>query len=74
MNQEWTTFEANPEAQEENADRGTSNTTRANRWSHVLPEETIKLLNEKEKLTQVNDLSVSYVELAIDVNGEVKEC
>ena len=45
-----------------------------NSWSHILPEETIKLLNEKEKLTKVNDLSVSYVELAIDVNGEVKEC
>ena len=47
-------------------------TAEANRWSHILPEETLKLLEEKEKLTDVNDLTVSYVELAIDVNGKVK--
>ena len=69
VSQENTDAQAAAEGQ---GNQETSAETMANSWSHVLPEETIKLLNEKEKLTQVNDLSVSYVELVIDVNGEVK--
>ena len=49
-----------------------TSTAGPNSWSHILPEETLKLLDEKEKLKDVNDLTVSYVELVIDVNGEVK--
>ena len=33
----------------------------------------LKLLKEKEKLKDVNDLTISYVEFAIDVNGKVKD-
>ena len=64
--------EANPETQEGKADGEPATPQGPNSWSHILPEETIKLLKEKEKLTQVNDLTVSYVEFAIDVNGKVK--
>ena len=73
VSQENTDVQAAAEGQEnQETSAETAQQQIANSWSHVLPEETIKLLNEKEKLTQVNDLSVSYVELVIDVNGEVK--
>ena len=65
--------EVNPEAQEGNADGEPATPQGPNRWSHILPEETLKLLEEKEKLKDVNDLTISYVELAIDVNGKVKD-
>ncbi|WP_338470405.1 hypothetical protein R4Z10_16605 [Niallia sp. XMNu-256] len=44
-----------------------------NGWLHILPEETLKRLEEQEKLEEVKALSVSYVEFAIDVNGEVED-
>ena len=44
-----------------------------NSWPHIFPEETLNLLNEKEKLVDINKLTVSYVELVIDINGKVRD-
>lgn len=65
--------EANTETQEGNAEGEPATPQGPNRWSHILPEETLKLLEDKEKLKDVNDLTVSYAEFAIDVNGKIKD-
>ena len=40
-------------------------------WEQILPKETLERL--KEKFVDVTDLNVSYVEMVIDLNGEVED-
>jgi Tfp pilus assembly protein PilO len=40
-------------------------------WEHILPSETLETV--KEKLAEIRDITVSYVELAINVNGKVED-
>ncbi len=40
-------------------------------WEQILPNETLDLL--KEKMVNVSNLKVSYVEMVIDLNGEEED-
>jgi len=40
-------------------------------WEHIFPPELFELV--KDKLTEVKDITVSYVEITIDLNGNVED-